>query len=535
MPYFRKTKNLKELRKQKVLKDIEEKKVSAIDEKISEKLDVNIGLVKDIMGGDESGDLIVRQFNIGGNEQFGAAIVYIDNMVDNDLIDNFILRSQMLQARDSRVDHPVTKDHLFEYIKKYSLTIDEIDEIEQMKKVMSSILNGDSVFFIDGSEKAFDLNTKGWEHRQVDEPQAEAVVRGPREGFTETLRTNTALLRIRLKDPNLRMKSLTVGKRTNTFVALAYIDGIVAPRLLDEIEKRIKNIDIDGILESGYIEQLIEDSHWSPFPTVQETERPDKAVANILEGKVVIIVDGTPFALIAPAVITQFLQSSEDYYQRFWISTIIRFFRFISMFITLLAPSLYVAFTAFHPEMIPNELLIAIAAGRATVPFPSFVEALIMLVTIEVLREASIRLPGLIGPTIGIVGALVIGDAAVAAGLVSPMMVIITSLTMLASFTSPSYSASIAIRLLSFPMMIMAAIFGLYGIMLFLMMIVLHLCALKSFGVPYLAPLTPANYADMKDVLFRAPLQWMVKRPKTMMTEDDTRQPTGKAGGENNG
>lgn len=533
MSYYRKAKKLKELRKQKKIKDIEQTSQDAIDETISESLDVNIARVKEIMGHEESGDLIIRQFQIGGDPTFQAAIVYIDSMIDNAIVDNLIMRSEMFDARDRRVEEPVTKQNLFDYIKKYSLTINEIAEIEKMQKVISSILNGDTVLIIDGSQKAFDLNTKGWEHRPVSEPSAESVVRGPREAFTETLRVNTALLRIRLKDPNLRMKTLNVGERTNTYVALAYIRGIVEERLLAEIENRIKNIHIDGILDSGYIEQLIEDSHWSPFPTVQNTERPDKTVANLLEGKVAIIVDGTPFVLIAPTVFSQLYQSPEDYYERFWMSSFIRLIRFFSLFITMMAPALYIAFTAFHPEMIPDQLLIAISAGRATVPFSSFLEAAIMWFTIEVLREASIRLPGLIGPTIGIVGALVIGQSAVQAGLVSPMMVIIISLTMLASFTVPTYSASIAIRVLGFPMMVMAGIFGLYGMMLFLIVIVLHLSTLKSFGVPYLAPIAPYHSRDMKDMIFRAPWRWMIRRPVTTIPKDDQRQLSRKSGGQN--
>lgn len=530
MPKFRRPKQLKELRKEKVLRENENKKLDEIEQNISTNLDTNLDMLKGIFG-KETGDIVYRRFHIGGNENYEAALVYVDGLVNSTIMNNFILRSGMIQTRRADPNEPVTKNNLFDIIKQYSLEINQVDETNEMRKAVRHILNGDTAMFIDGSEKVFGLDTKGWEHRAVEEPTAEAVVRGSREGFTETFQVNTALLRLRLKDPDLRMKMLTVGERTNTVIALAYIDGVCDDGLLNKIEKRIKRIEIDGILESGYIEQMIEENHWSPFSTVQYTERPDKVAANLLEGRVGIIVDGTPFALIAPAILSQFYQSPEDYYERFWIGTFIRFMRLISIFFSLLAPSIYIALTAFHPEMIPSDLLASVAAGRATVPFPAVVEAFMMEFAIEILREASVRLPGLIGPTIGIVGALVVGEAAVQAGLVSPLMVIIVALTTIGSFASPSYSAAISVRLLRFPMMLAAGTFGLYGIMLFWLLIILHLSSLKSFGVPYVAPLSPSHFFDMKDLVFRAPMQWMKRRPITTIPKDEVRQgPNNKRG-----
>jgi hypothetical protein len=520
---FRRTKSLKELRKDKVLKENEDKKLESITEKVSTDIEENFKALKKIFG-EKPGDVVFRRFHIRGKNDYKAFIAYIDGMVDNATVDNFILRTTMFETRAVGPDEPIVKRDLVELIKEYSLTIDEVAESDQLKKAVSSMLNGDTALFIDGNEKAFGLNTKGWEHRQVAEPKAEAVIRGPREGFTETLRTNTALIRTRLKDPYLRVKNYVLGKRTSTNVAVIYIEGICEDSLIKKVDERIEKINIDGVMGSGYVEQLIEDSHWSPFPTVQDTERPDKAVANLLEGRIIIIVDGTPFVLMVPAILSQFYQSPEDYYERFWIGTFIRFIRVISLFFALLAPSLYIAFTAFHPEMIPTELVLSVAAGRATVPFPAVIEAFIMEISIEILREASVRLPGIIGPTIGIVGALVIGQAAVQAGLVSPLMVIIVSLTTIGSFASPNYSAAIAIRILRFPMMVAAGTFGLYGIMLFWLLIILHLCTLKSFGVPYIAPLSPSHFSDLKDVILRAPLQWMKRRPLTIISEDDVRE-----------
>lgn len=496
-----------------------ERKMQPLEEiPISKRLEENIGRIRDILG--ESDDLVVREFSIGAKAELDAALLYIDGLTDSKVINEFILKSLMFETRNEDPTAAVRESRIHEKYTRFALTISEIACVENLKDALRGLLAGDGILLLKGSTKAILPNIKGWEKRGVEEPDTEHLVRGPRDGFSETLRVNTAQIRRRLQDPDLRIKNLTVGKRSNTNIALIYIEGVADPGVVKEVERRIQEIDIDAALESGYIEQFIEDNHWSPFPQIQNTERPDKATSNILEGKVVIVVDGTPFALIAPAVFTQFYQSPEDYYERFLIATLIRFIRMASMVIALLLPSIYIAFTSFHPEMIPSKLVIAMAAGRSTVPFPSIVEALLMEVTMEILREASVRLPGPIGPTIGIVGALVVGDAAVSAGIVSPIMVIVVALTTIGSFASPSYSAAIALRMLRFPIMIIASIFGLYGIMLAIILIVIHLCSLKSFGVPYLTPFSPRRFIDMKDSVIRVPLYWMKKRPSFLSQKD---------------
>ncbi len=489
---------------------------------LGEDLKENIKAIREILG--DSDDLVVREFVIGNNEHLKAAIVFIDGLVDKAIIDENILEPLMVDLQNKLPnDHPVGNDYLFQWVKDKGLTINEVGETDKLEKVIKSILSGDCTILFHKVERALLTNTKGWDKRGVEEPRTESVVRGPRDGFTETLCVNTALIRRRLKDPDLRLKYFQVGERTNTDIAILYVEGLVDKDILGELERRIQAIRFDGALESGYIEQFIEDTHWSPFPQLQNTERPDKVVGNLLEGKIAIITDGTPFVLIAPATLVQFYHSPEDYYERFLIGTLIRFLRMFAMTIALFLPSLYIAFSSFHPEMIPSRLVIAMAAGRSTVPFPSVVEAFMMEVSIEILREASVRLPGPIGPTIGIVGALVIGQAAVQAGIVSPIMVIVVALTTIGSFASPSYSAAISLRLLRFPMMIVAGMFGLYGIMLFFILIVIHLCSLKPFGVPYVVPFSPSRIGDMKDTLVRAPLYKMKKRPSAFKSQDNIR------------
>ncbi|WP_010274116.1 spore germination protein [Paenibacillus senegalensis] len=522
-------------RHQRVIDAYSNQKLADADNRsLYRELDRNLEIIRHSIG--KSDDLVIRDFQIKGNPNLKAALIYIDGLVNADSAGHFILRASMFELRlpDELTDQEQEMD-LSLQIKNYGLPSGEVDKGTTFQEVYKCVLSGDSALLLDNSATSLLINTKGWDRRGVEEPQTESVVRGPRDGFTETLRTNSALIRLRLKDPDLRFKNLMVGRRSNTNVAVMYIENLADQSIVDQVVERIRGIDIDGALESGYIEQFIEDNHWTPFPLIQNTERPDKATANLLEGKVIILVDGTPFVLIAPAIFSQFYQSPEDYYERVLIGTLIRGVRIISMAMALLLPSLYIAFSSYHPEMIPSRLVFAMAAGRSTVPFPSIVEAFLMEVAMEILREASVRLPGPIGQTIGIVGALVVGQAAVQAGIVSPIMVIIVALTTIGSFASPSYSAAIALRMLRFPMMLAAGVFGLYGIMLLLIVLIIHLCSLKSFGVPYMAPFAPMHLKDLKDTIIRAPLYRMKQRPISFQPANRKREGADQAGVNSNG
>lgn len=489
---------------------------------LSAKLEANLALVKSALG--ESADLVIRRVRVEAVSRDGA-LVFIDGMTDAAMIDRYVMEPIMRGGRAPGQGAETTASAVdpSDWLLSSGLPVNEAETADELRTVVRGVLAGDTALLLEGTPKAIILNTKGFEKRGIEEPRSESVVRGPRNGFVESIRVNTAQIRLKLKDPSLRFQGIHVGKRGDTAVAVSYIDGIADPSIVQEVIDRIQRIDIDAVLDSGYVEQFIEDTHWTPFPLIQNTERPDKAVASLLEGKVVILVDGSPFVLIAPAVFNQFYHSPEDYYERFLIATMIRFIRILSMIMAILLPSLYIAFSSFHPEMIPSRLVIAMAAGRSTVPFPSIVEAFLMEITMEILREASVRLPGPIGPTVGIVGALVVGQAAVEAGIVSPIMVIVVALTTIGSFASPSYSAAISLRMLRFPMMFAAAMFGLYGIMLFVILILIHLCSLKSFGVPYTAPLAPFRRKDAKDSFYRLPLYRMRSRPTFMHPQDQDR------------
>ncbi|PTM59133.1 spore germination protein [Desmospora activa] len=471
----------------------------------------------------DSSDVVTRRFTIQYTPDREAIILYLDGMCNTENIDEYILSPLMLQGERVR-----TKSNLWKMVEESLVHIGEISKESDLKKMLVGLLNGDAILFVDGYTDGLIINAKGWPQRGVGEPRAESVVRGSREAFTETLRVNTAMIRRRLKDPSLRLTDMKAGDRTNTSITILHLDGVADPDIVNQVKQRIDEINLDGILESGYIEEMIQDVVWSPFPTIQNTERPDAVVSHLLEGKVAIIVDGTPQVLIAPAIFSQFYYSPEDYYSGYLIGTFLRLLRLLSFVIALMLPALYIAFIAFHPEMIPTQLAIAMAAGRATVPFPSIVEALVMETSVEILREASIRLPGPIGPTIGIVGALVIGDAAVTAGLVSPLMVIVVGLTTISSYANPSYNAAISVRLLRFPLMIAASILGLYGIVASLMVLLLHLLKIRSFGIPYLVPFSPLRLSDLKDTLIRIPWPWMKSRPTMFKPEDNQRTQGGK-------
>lgn len=479
----------------------------------------------------DSSDAIFREFKLGVDE-IKCALVYIDGLTDHTILHQHIMLPLMQGVGQLEKPNQIetSKSDAYTTIKEHILTVSEIKEVSTFDKAMFFIMSGETALIIDGSKEIIIANTRGWASRSITEPESESVVRGPRDGFVETLRMNTAMLRRKCRDVNMVLKVVQVGRRTKTDIGIVYIKGIVNPKLVEEVEKRINNIDVDQILETGQIEQFIQDSIWSPFPQLQTTERPDKSIAAMTEGRVVILVDGTPFALIAPATLNQMLQSAEDYYERWYIGSLLRLLRWFGMFLAVFGPALYIATTSFHPEMLPTSLVLTIAASRENLPFPAIVEAGLMEITIELLREAGARLPKAIGQTIGIVGAIIIGDAAVRAGIASPILIVVVAVTAIASFVIPSYSVAITFRLLRFPLMVLAAIFGLYGVMLGFILITVHLAKLKSFGYDYNSPFMPVLFGDMKDTLFRVPIQYMKKRPEGMDVLDEYRQP--RKGGE---
>ncbi|HDR8522637.1 spore germination protein [Bacillus toyonensis] len=482
---------------------------------LSSDLNENLQALRSIY--DNCFDVVFRTFLIGG--QTKGVLVYIEGLSNSEEIDKNVLPPLM-----SETEKGVRS--LYEMLEE-KIHISKMKEVKTFTDCIEHISIGNPVLLIHQEPSGFALGLAKWEKRSIEEPQAESGVRGPREGFVETLGVNTSLLRRKIKSPHLKMKSMKIGRYTDTRVVIAYVEGLANQTLIEEVENRLQRIEIDSVLESGYIEELIEDKFYSPFPQLINTERPDVVAANLLEGRVGILVDGTPFVLIAPISFFSLLQSPEDYYQRFLISSIIRLLRFMCMILSLLLPSLYVAVLTYHQEMVPTPLLISVASSRESVPFPALVEALMMEITFEALREAGVRLPKQVGAAVSIVGALVIGQAAVQAGLVSPPMVIVVAITGVSSFMVPHYTQGIALRLLRFPIIFLAGSLGLLGIMLGIITIIVHLCTMRSFGVPYLTPIAPLKGRELKDTLIRAPWWMMDTRPHLTGEFNSNRQDPG--------
>lgn len=484
-------------------------------------LNHNLAAVKDKIG--FNSDVIIRKLLIG-KIGIRASIVYVDGLADTDIINEHILKPLMFGFKECEGLNNLNGADIKDYIKNHIISLTDITEIQTLETLISKVLSGSTALLIDGYSEIFILGTQGWKSRSIEEPETEVVVRGPRVGFTETLRDNTALLRRYTLDPNLTMLDFQVGRRTRKSLNLVYIKDIAEPELVNEVKRRIEKIDTDDVPESGSIEQLIEDNFLSPFPQIQNTERPDRVIGAINEGRVAILLDGTPFALIAPVTFSMLLQSPEDYYERWIPASLTRALRFFAAIISLFFPAIYIAFISYHHGLMPTKLAISIAGTRMGVPYPSVIEALLMEIAIEILREAGIRLPRPVGQAIGIVGGLVIGEAAVQAGIISPIMVIIVAVTAISSFTIPHYGLGLSLRWLRFIAMIFAATLGLYGVILFFLMILIHFVKLKSFGVPYITPAVPYSMSDLKDFLFRMPLMMMKKRPVLLNPTDKDRK-----------
>lgn len=463
-----------------------------------------------------STDIKVHSLRFGQNNAYSGAFVFIDGLVDNLIITESILRPIKEWHAG---DEAESENNLIDILEKEVFCAATAKNVKTMPELAAGCLGGDTVLLVDGFTSALILDTKGWDKRNITEPQSETVVRGPREGFTEDLRTNTSLIRRKIRNEKLKIELLTVGRKTQTGVCLIYLDGVANPSVVETVKQRIEKLDVESILESGYIEEYIEDAPFSPFATIGYSEKPDVVASKVLEGRVAIAIDGTPFVLTAPMLFIESFQTAEDYYNRPLYSSLVRIIRYIAYIITIFAPAIYVAVSSFHHELIPTTLLFTVAKAREGTPFPIYVEALIMIFAFELLREAGVRLPRPVGQAISIVGALIMGDAAVSAGIVGAPMVIVIAVTAVAGFLVPSQNDSASI--LRVAVMVPAAIVGFYGVGLTCLGMLIHLATLKSFGVPYFDSFGYAK--DAQDALVRMPLWSMRKRPEGVAQGDTTR------------
>lgn len=472
-----------------------------------------------------NGDVRIREFDLG-RMGIRAAVFFLDGLSDKELIEEQILLSLMSELGGKSDSEKWNSDRLLlrETIRNQILPLSEMGEASLVEETMLKVLSGSTALIIDGVPTVLLIGSIKGRTRSVEEPETEGLIRGPRVGFNETLSDNTALLRRHGENGSMAILKFKVGKRAQKDLVVAYMEDIADPKLVEEVKRRIAKINIDNLPESGYVEQLIEDNYLSPFPQAQSTERPDRVISSLMEGRVAILLDGTPFALLVPVTFSMLLQSPEDYYERWIVGSLVRLLRFFAVFISLFVPALYISFISFHPGLIPTKLAISIIKSREFVPFSALMEALIMEIAIEILREAGIRLPKPIGPAMGIVGGLIVGEAAVQAGIVSQILVIVVAVTAIATFTIPFYSAGLAFRYMRFVAMFCAALFGMYGVVLFFLFLSTHLVKLKSFGVPYANPSIPYRISIWKDLLIRAPLRMMKKRPELLHTQDPIRK-----------
>ena len=474
---------------------------------ISKELSVNQKAVEEAFR--DCGDIVTRTFQVGGGRGV-VFMVYTDSMVNSQMMQEFIMTNVMERCHFS--EGKGLLDEMMEGV----ISIGELTKIKTMEQAYDAVLLGDTVLFMDGNDFALEANTKGFPSRGVGKAETEVVVQGPKDAFGEVMAVNIVLTRRRIRDTRLKLKRKKLGKRSRSDAALLYMEDLVLPEVLSAVEEGLEKMDVDFMPDSGYAEQLLEGSPYSPFPQLQMTERPDKTASALLEGRAVLLIDNTPYALLLPATLNTFFQAAEDYYDRWQMMSLIRCIRWAAAFLAVTLPGLYIAFAVFHPRLMPTALALKIAATRQEIPFSVVGEVLMMEFAFELLREAGIRLPSPVSSTVGIVGGIIIGSAAVEAGLVSPAVVIIAALTGISGFVIPNPSVVSAIRLSKYLVIFLASVFGLFGVWTAWLLLLAHLAGLTSFGIPYLYPFCSSSFnedIDWEDSLFRIPLGKMKRRP----------------------
>ena len=475
---------------------------------LTKKLEENLEMLDEVLR--DCGDVVRREFCVGGNGRL--IMLYADNFVDLEAIRESILETVMLDYENEQPNGLGILERLMEE----AIAVSEVKKVTEVADICDGIFWGDTILLMEGNDFALQATTKKFPNRGVSKAETEVVVQGPKDAFMEVMAFNIVLTRRRIRDPKLKLKRKKAGNRTKADIALMYMEDLVRPELLRKIEQQLDNMNRDGILDSGSLEQLLEQRQYSPFPQLQMTERPDKTASALLEGRVVLLMDNTPYAILLPATWNTFFQAAEDYYERWEIMSFIRLIRFGAAFLAVALPGVYIAFSVYHPELLPTALALKIASTRANIPFSVIGEVLIMELAFELLREAGIRLPSPVSSTIGIVGGIIIGSAAVEAGIVSPAVVIVSALTGICTFVIPNVSIVSALRISKYLVILSAAVLGLFGVWAALLLLLGHLAGLTSYGIPYLYPFCSSSVngdVDWEDSIFRLPLSKMKGRP----------------------
>jgi spore germination protein KA len=475
--------------------------------------------VEGLLGGNS--DIIFRRLHINGRKDLPVTMVFVDGMADTKSVDDYILKPLI---QESSLGECSSTSEIIERISHGVIYHAAMEVRRTFAECVHDIVGGSVALIFDDVKTAVTFDIKGFHERSISEPTGENVIKGAKDSFVENLRTNTASIRMKMKNARLVIEEMKTGKQTATRIAIVYIRGLTNMRIVDELKRRLDNLDTDAVLSTGIIEEAIIDHKVSPFPQVITTERPDKFCSTIVEGRVGIIIDGMPVSIVVPGTFDAFLQAPEDYSQSFIVNSIIRAMRYALMFVTLFLPGFYISVSSFHIEMIPTDLALAITASKEGVPFLTFIEVLFMLMAFEVLVEAGLRLPKTIGQAVSVVGAVVVGQAAVDARLVSPAVVVIIAITAISSFTMPNQDFSNALRLWRFIFAIFSSIIGLYGLSIGAIILLNHLSSMEVFGVPYLSPFVGGDGKNMQDAIFRFPFSAQKKRPMSLRTTNKRRR-----------
>lgn len=483
---------------------------------LDKSLESNISLFKNIFKNDET--LIVREFQ---NKKLKAAqccIIYFDGMVNTEIVNENII--QPVLRNDLSED--IESDNLLDELKKKVIVSNNVTMETEISKIINTVISGDTLFLLEGYDKVLVISSKGWQTRSISEPESAKVVRGPREGFTESILMNLSMIRRKIKNPDLKFKFKEIGERTNTRTCICYIEGLALDGVLEELEQRLEKIEIDGIIDSGYIQELIRDSPYSPFETVGSSERPDIIAAKLLEGRVALFVDGSPFVLTVPYLVVENFQANEDYYNNFIFGSMNRLIRGITSVTSVAIPAIFLSIVTYHQEMLPTPLLLSIAGSRQGVPFATSISLFMMLFIFDILREVGTRMPTPIGQAVNIVGTLVLGQAAVEAKLVSAPVIIVTALTGITTLINMNFVAATIVFRTFF--LLGASFLGIYGFLLTFIIMYLHLMSIRSFGVSYMMNVTRAKNHDGQDAWIRAPWWVMTLRPKIVAAKNIVRQ-----------
>lgn len=453
-------------------------------------------------------DIIIRPMRLGEDKKVKCLVVYIEVAVSNMMLQDSVI--------GKLINHfwEIPPNKMKEFLEANSLGISDVKELDTLETAMKAMLAGNAIFFMDGYNKAIKISSKGYPNLGVSEAENEKVLRGSKEGFSDSVKTNSALVRKRIRSMGLKVEEMFLGTRSDTLAHILYMEDLAVPQLLEDIKERLEKFEIDGVLDSGMVEQLTEEYWYSPFPQFQTTERPDRAAMELLNGRILLIIDNSPVALILPTTFNNFLQVSEDRYNRFQMVSFLRSLRFLAVLLAMLLPGLYLAVIRFHTQILPGNLILSFAQAREGVPFSGIVELLFLELAFELIREAGVRMPGSLGNAIGIVGGLIVGQAAVEANLVSPIVVMIVALTALGSLAIPTEEFSAPFRFLKYVFLILGGFFGLFGILAGLYITVSHLAGLTSFHMPYLMPYVGRELdKGQGDTIWRKPIYKMKRRP----------------------